>query len=98
MLSQHDRHRLEAIEQQLERDDPDLAHHLATWPPSRGARGARRCAAGIVVLSALGLLLGLTSVDPLLMALSVPCVLVGWAWLIRLHAGTASAPDTGESP
>jgi ferric-dicitrate binding protein FerR (iron transport regulator) len=94
MLSQHDRRRLEAIERQLQREDPDLAHRLTRWPPSPSTRWAKATAILVVVLGALGVLLGLMLFSPALLVLSATGTLGGWSWLYR-RTGRATGGTGG---
>lgn len=84
MLSQDDDRRLKAIERQLERDDPALAHRFAQWPPGRpAARCTTAAAMAAVVLAALGVLLGVALLNPAVLVLSVPALLASWMWMSR---------------
>jgi hypothetical protein len=95
MLSQQDRRRLQALEQQLRRDDADLVRCFTTWSISPRTRWPVRAAIGSVVLGTLGVLLSLLLLIPLLLVLTVPWVAAGWVWLIRLHALDTAIRDAG---
>jgi preprotein translocase subunit Sss1 len=81
VLSHNDRRRLEAIEQQLRHEDPELVHRLTRSPSSPERGRARRTAIGTIILGALGALLGLMLFSPALFVLSTATALGSWAWL-----------------
>ncbi|NMH97863.1 DUF3040 domain-containing protein [Pseudonocardia acidicola] len=83
MLNHDDRRRLEAIERQLNSEDPDLAHRLSRWPQSPAARWATATAILLIVLGTLGVLIGLTLFSPALVLVSTPGLVGGWVWLHR---------------
>jgi hypothetical protein len=83
MLSHDDRRRLEAIEHQLQADDPDLAHRLAHWPAPVRARWAMAAAVVTTILGTLGLLLGIASLSPALVVFFGPVMVGGWLWVYR---------------
>jgi hypothetical protein len=83
MLSHDDRRRLEAIEHQLQADDPDLARRLAHWPAPARARWAMAAAVTTAVLGTLGLLLGIASLSPALVVFSGVVMVGGWMWVYR---------------
>ena len=85
MLNRDDRRRLEAIEQQLQASDPELARLLTNSRAPAGARFAQAAAVLTVVIGTLGLLLGMIAFSPPLVLLSVSVVVIGWIWVFRLR-------------
>jgi DUF3040 family protein len=89
MLNQNDRRRLEAIEQQLQASDPDLAHLLTRWPSSSRARWVMAAALTTAVLGTLGIVLGVMALSPVLLIWSVIITGGGWTWVYRCARRTA---------
>jgi hypothetical protein len=83
MLSQDDRRRLNAIEQQLRASDPDLAHLLAHWPVRPRSRWARAAAVLAIVLGTLGVLAGLITFSPTLVLVFGAMAVAGWVGVLR---------------
>lgn len=84
MFSQSERRRLDAIERQLTDEDPDLAQQLANWRPHpASARWATFAAVTAVLLSTLGMLLGLLLLSPAVFVPSGVLLLGAWVWLAR---------------
>lgn len=84
MLSRDDDQRLGAIERQLERDDPDLAHRFTQWSAGRAAaRWTSAAAVAAVVFATLGVLLGLALLNPAVLLLAGAALATSWMWLYR---------------
>ena len=79
MLSHDDQRRLEAIEQQLERDDPALARLLTHWPPPTSVR--RTAIRGLLaVLGTLGILVSVLALSPALIVVALLAMTTSYAW------------------
>jgi hypothetical protein len=87
MLSQNERRRLDAIERQLESEDPDLAHRLASRPRSPYGRWVTFLAVTAVILATLGVLLGFLLLSPAVFVPSGLLLLGAWIWLSRRASG-----------
>jgi hypothetical protein len=91
MLNQDDRRRLEAIERQLQSDDPEFARRFSRWS-SPGAERWRRRLVLVVVVSGFGLLLSVAVLSLPLFLVSVAGVATGWVWLRRWDRGHTGRP------
>jgi hypothetical protein len=89
MLNENDRRRLDAIEQQLQDTDPDLAHLLTHFPTPARARWAMAAALSTAVVGTLGIVLGLLALAPVLVIWSGLMTLAGWTWAYRCARRTA---------
>jgi hypothetical protein len=94
MLNQNDRRRLEAIERQLQSEDPDFARRFTQWPPTMASRRPSRRVL-VLMISGFGLLLSLALLSPALFFVSAAGGVAGWVWLRRDHgdAGRAEPED-----
>jgi hypothetical protein len=98
MLNHGDRRRLEAIAQQLQASDPDLALRLSHWPLPARARWLTAAAVLTAAAGFSGLVIGVMMFNP---AVAVEWALVmcgGWVWVCRRHRHNARlrAQGTGE--
>jgi hypothetical protein len=91
MFSHNERRRLDAIERQLQASDPDLAHLLTRWPTPARTRWAMAAAATAIAVGALGILLGVLALAPLLIFWSVFMAFAGWTWVYR-HSHRIARP------
>jgi hypothetical protein len=94
MLNQNDRRRLEAIERQLQSDDPDFARRFTQWPPAVASRRPSR-RLFVLVISGFGVLLSLALLSQALFFVSAAGGAAGWVWLRRDRgdAGRAEPED-----
>src|SRR5690606_28229216 len=80
MLNQNERRRLEAIERQLEYDDPEFARRFSHWPKRSSRKAPSRLVLVLVLVAAsLGVLLAMVASIPALFLASV--VAGGGCWL-----------------
>jgi hypothetical protein len=90
MLNQNDRRRLEAIERQLQSEDPEFVRRFTEWHPP--TRRWLSWPVLLLVVSGLGVLLALAVLSPALLLLSVSGVVAGWFWVLRNRKG-AGPPE-----
>jgi hypothetical protein len=95
MLNQNDRRRLEAIERQLEIDDPEFARRLSGWSPAAPPRW-RSWPVLLLVVSGLGVLLSVVALSPALFLLCLCGCAGGWIWLVQRNQKDAG-PDGRDS-
>jgi Flp pilus assembly protein TadB len=95
MLNQNERRRLEAIERQLEDDDPEFVRRFSHWPQQGATNGQSRLVLVVVlVIASLGVLLAIAAASPALFLGALIVGAAGWLWQRRRNRDGAG-PDGG---